>query len=236
MPDIVNIYCDESCHLEHDSHPVMVLGAVSCPVDYARSAAVRLREIKIKHGLRPNAELKWVKLAPAYRALYLEVLDYFFDTDHLYFRGLVANKRNLRHVDFGQTHDEWYFKMYFDLLKVVLEPQGCFRIYLDMKDTRSAAKIRHLHDVLACNVYDFSRNIVERVQAVRSHEVELMQLADILIGAVSSANRGATTNPAKLAFVERMRQRSGYTLRRSTLLKERKVNLFHWQGSKDGQE
>ena len=27
---INNVYCDESCHLEHDNIPVMVLGAISC--------------------------------------------------------------------------------------------------------------------------------------------------------------------------------------------------------------
>jgi hypothetical protein len=233
---IYNVYCDESCHLQHDSQPIMVLGAVWCPLEHVRPATLRLREIKAKHGLAPQAELKWTKLAPANLAMYLEVLDYFFDTDGLSFRALVADKRHLRHEEFGQTHDDWYFKMYFDLLKFILEPGSSFRIYLDLKDTRSAAKIRHLHDVLAHNLYDFSRDIVERVQAVRSHEVELMQLSDVLIGAVSTANRSSAASPAKGAFVERMRQRSRYTLLRSTLLRERKVNLFHWQGASAAQE
>jgi len=29
MTTIFNVYCDESCHLEHDRQPVMVLGAIS---------------------------------------------------------------------------------------------------------------------------------------------------------------------------------------------------------------
>jgi len=33
MSLIYNIYCDESCHLEHDRQPVMVLGAIS--VEYS---------------------------------------------------------------------------------------------------------------------------------------------------------------------------------------------------------
>jgi hypothetical protein len=28
---LIKIYCDESCHLENDHIPVMVLGAVTCP-------------------------------------------------------------------------------------------------------------------------------------------------------------------------------------------------------------
>ena len=46
-----NIYCDESCHLENDKQTAMVLGAVWCPLDQARKIAVRLREIKKKHGV-----------------------------------------------------------------------------------------------------------------------------------------------------------------------------------------
>ncbi len=33
MPQIINIYCDESCHLENDNQKVMVLGAVWCPFE-----------------------------------------------------------------------------------------------------------------------------------------------------------------------------------------------------------
>ena len=41
----LNVYCDESCHLENDHQKVMVLGAVTCPRDKAREIAVRLREL-----------------------------------------------------------------------------------------------------------------------------------------------------------------------------------------------
>ncbi len=43
MNQIYNVYCDESCHLEHDDKPVMVLGAIWCNHDKTREAAVRLR-------------------------------------------------------------------------------------------------------------------------------------------------------------------------------------------------
>lgn len=231
MPEIINVYCDESCHLENDRQPVMSLGAIWCPLDKVRLATQRIREIKAKHGLAPLAEIKWAKIAPGNSPFYMELLDYFFDTEHLNFRCLVASKANLRHDDFGQTHDEWYYKMYFTMLHTILDPHACFRIFLDIKDTRSAAKVRKLHDILANNLYDFSRDIVQRVQTVRSHEVELLQLSDVLIGAVSAANRGPIASAAKRALVDRMRSRSGYVLTRSTLVQERKVNVFHWQGA-----
>ena len=30
MREVINIYCDESCHLENDKEKVMALGAVYC--------------------------------------------------------------------------------------------------------------------------------------------------------------------------------------------------------------
>lgn len=232
MSEIFNIYCDESCHLEHDHQKVMVLGAVWCPVDKVREISIRLREIKSKHGMKPGFETKWTKVSPAKKMMYLDLLDYFFDDDDLHFRSLVVpDKGVLRHDDFGQDHDTWYYKMFFDLLKVLLGPKNRYRIYLDIKDTRSATKVVKLHDVLCKNMYDFERKIIERVQTVHSHEVELLQLADLIIGAISYANRGLGGNAGKDALVARIRERSGYSLTRSTLLKEEKVNLFVWHAS-----
>jgi hypothetical protein len=231
MPTTYNIYCDESCHLEHDGQSAMVLGAVWCPIEKVKEAATRLREIKARHGFGPLFEVKWTKVSASKQTLYIDLVDYFFDDDDLHFRSLVVpDKGKLNHAAFtGQNHDVWYYKMYFDMLKVLLGPGDKYRIYIDIKDTRGTEKVRKLHDVLCNNLYDFERSIVERVQQVRSHEIELLQLADLLIGAVSYVNRGLDGNVGKLAVVDRIRKRSGYRLDRTTLLREEKLNLFRWQ-------
>ncbi len=234
MSQVINIYCDESCHLENDGHPVMVLGAAWCPEPKAREISVRLREIKSTHGLPPDFDLKWSKVSPAKLPYYHAVLDYFLDDDDLHFRAWVAHKAGLRHADFGQSHDDWYYKMMFGLFEPLLTPDACFRLYLDKKDTRSAQKVAKLHEVLCNNLYDFNRKIVERVQVVESHAVEQLQLADLLLGAVCYANRGLNQSAAKQALVERIRSRTGYSLTRPTLLREDKFNVFVWRGQIGG--
>ena len=236
MPETYNIYCDESCHLEHDRQRIMVLGAVWCPTDKAREIAVRLREIKQRHKLPANYEVKWERVSPAKVEFYIDLVDYFFDDDHLNFRAYIASKEGLRHEEFGQNHDTWYYKMYFQLLSLLLDPESHYRIYLDIKDSRSSTKVAKLHDVLCNNIYDFDHEIIERVQTVNSGEVEQIQLADLLIGAVSYVNRGFNTSKAKLAVVDRIVQRSGRRLTSNTLAKARKLNLFHWspQGGSNG--
>jgi len=230
MSESFNVYCDESCHLPNDGQPLMVLGAVWCPVDKSREISVRLREIKEAHGLPPDFEVKWSKVSPAKQSFYRDYLDYFFDDDDLHFRAWVAHKTGLAHADFGQSHDDWYYKMLFGLLEPLIRPDARFRIYLDKKDTRSARKVVKLHDVLCNNLYDFDRKILERVQVVESHAVEGLQLADLLLGAVSYVNRGLAGNAGKESLIARIRERTGYTLTRPTLLREPKFNMFVWCG------
>lgn len=230
MADNYNIYCDESCHLKHDGQKVMVLGALWCPGNVAHECNVAIRAIKSHHGLGMTFETKWTKVSPGKLAFYRDLIDYFFDNELLHFRALIVpDKTKLRHGDYGQTHDDWYYKMYFDLLKVILQPHSTYRVFIDIKDTRSAQKMAKLHEVLTNNMYDFERNIVKTVQTVRSHEVELLQLCDLLLGAIAYANRNLSTSPAKQELVARIRERSGYKLTMTTLLREEKVNVFRWK-------
>ena len=84
--------------------------------------------------------------------------------------------------------------------------------------------------MLCNNAYDFSKKIIDRVQRIHSHEAELLQLADLLIGALSYLHRGLTDSQAKLTLIERIRHRSGYKLTQNTLLRESKFNLMIWCG------
>ena len=230
MSNLINVYCDESGHLEKSEESVMVLGAVWCPQNKAREIAKDLRQLKINNGLSSSWESKWTKVSPRKQEYYLEVIDYFFKSRELQFRGIVVpDKSVLNHDDFGQTHDDWYYKMYFTLLTRVIDPEKRFRVYLDVKDTRSSEKTEKLHEVLSNAKYDFDRHIVERIQVVRSHEVEQIQLADLLIGAIAYANRELNTSEGKKGVVQRVRDLSGYSLVRTTLLKEKKFNLLVWE-------
>jgi hypothetical protein len=231
MSGFINIYCDESCHLENDRQKSMVLGAVWVPEDKRREASARIREVLTGHGMPLSFEAKWTKVSPAKRQMYMDIIDYFFDNDDLHFRCLVIpDKRKIDHRNFNQSHDDWYYKMYFTMLKSLFKPGESYCIYLDIKDTRSREKVKKLHDVLCNNAYDFSREMIKRVQQVRSNEVLLVQLADILVGAMSYRFRGQNGSSTKLDIIEMISRRSGYSLDRSTLLREEKFNIFVWHG------
>lgn len=226
-----NIYCDESNHLEFDKASVMVLGSVYVPKEKAIAINARIKEIKQKHKIKPDTEIKWVKVSPNKLPFYLDIVDYFFDTDDLHFRAVVVDKSLLNHKKFNQTHDQFYYKIYFELLSKILDPQNNYSIYLDIKDTRGREKTAKLKEVLCNSMYDFDGKIIKSIQQVRSHEIQILQLADLLIGAMQFLNNTKVKSEAKKAVVERMKQRSGYDLKKSTLLREPKTNIFYWKGN-----
>ena len=229
-----NIYCDESCHLEHDHQPIMGLGAVLCPLDRLADANAAIQALKVKHNAR--GELKWEKVSASRLPFYEELIDHFFQEPALRFRGwLVEHKERLNHDFFNSgSHDSFYYKMYHYLLEPLIQwPQPgekprTYRIYLDVKDTRSRLKVRYLGHVLRCRKRDPRKILVSRVQSADSGYLHLMQLTDFLLGALTYHNRPAPPkpNPAKLACIRRIQRLAHSTLTRGTPPWEQKFNFF----------
>lgn len=230
MNSIQNIYCDESCHLEHDASNVMVIGAITCPKNHAKRIADEIKKLKEKHNIPQKFEIKWNKISSGKKDFYLDIIRFFFDEKTLAFRGLVAHKSNLNHPRYNQTHNEWYFKMLYYLLNPLFSPTEETHIYLDKKDTQSAQKAKKLHDIICCANHDFDKKLISRIQNVESHHVIQIQLADLLSGALAYANRSLNSSPSKNEIIAFLREKTGYQLLRSTLMNERKFNICVWKG------
>ena len=237
MKTIINIYCDESCHLPNDGQRAMVLGALWCFKTKAKAHNQEISDLKAKHGFSPFFEIKWTKISPSKRDFYIDLVNYFFEQRTMGFRAwVIPDKTILTHDDYNQTHDEWYYKMYFYLLRNLISTERKYHIYLDIKDTRSRTKLRKLRDVLSNANYDFSREIIERIQHVRSHDINLLQLADLLVGAISYHVRGLTDSSAKNDIVRLIKEKTGLSLTRNTLPGERKFNMCIWRPDSGGFE
>lgn len=223
---LFNVYCDESCHLEHDHQPIMALGAIWCPQSESRRLSAELRDIKARH--RARGELKWSKASVSRLPFYLELVGWFLAENLLHYRGLVVlEKQRLNHAAFNQgAHDLFYYKMYFSLLNKILSPDSQYCIYLDVKDTRSRIKLRKLNEVLCNNVFDFTNQMIRHLQNIHSHESELMQVSDFLTGAIAYRHRKLSGNAAKLAVIAHLEAKLGRSLLKATPLREEKLNLF----------
>ena len=213
-----NFYCDESCHLENDSYPFMLIGYLSSAYNQVRLHNENIRKIKDRFHL--HSEIKWNSLSKSSYHLYASIIDYFFATD-LQYRAIVVDKSKLRHVDHNQSHDDFYYKMYFHLLYKKILPENYYNIYLDIKDTKSANKINGLKSYL-----NKSFNSVRNCQNIRSHESELMQLSDIITGAISYHLRQHDKVIAKNKIIDKIEIHSKVPLDKSTSLEHSKFNLF----------
>ena len=107
-----NLYCDESCHLEHDDSDVMVLGALIIPKDKKQEITENILQIKARYGVKARTEVKWTKASMPKIDLYKDLLNCFFLDDDMRFRVLVAKKTRLNHEAWSQSHNDWYYKMY----------------------------------------------------------------------------------------------------------------------------
>lgn len=230
----ISIYCDESCHLENDESNVMGLGAISCTKSSVKSLSLQLREIKSEFGLR--GEIKWTKVSPKNLEFYRRLIDWFFQQESLRFRALIVpDKSIIDNVTFNDgDHNNFYYKMYYFLLNRILIKNGVFEIYLDIKDTCSGEKIKELKKVLHNKMRDFDEKTVRNMQHVRSHEAELLQICDLLLGAVVYAHRGLSTSVAKLALIDHIEEKMGKSIKKTTYGAKLKFDVFVWESLKNG--
>lgn len=213
-----NIYCDESCHLENDHKKYMFIGSINCAYPQVRRHTERIKEIKDKHKF--NAEIKWSHVSMSKIQFYLDLVDYFFDTD-LKFRAIGIDKSQIRCDDFNSNFDDFYYKMYYQLLNYKVDTTNHYNVYLDIKDTLSAIKVRKLKNILNVK-YGVFRNI----QNIRSEESVLMQLADFLMGAISyNANFDQKQNFAKVLILDKISKHANMANLAKTNYSE-KLNLF----------
>ena len=113
MNKTFNIYCDESCHIEHDHKDYMFLGSISCAYPQVRRHTKRIDELKKLHNF--YAEIKWSKVSNSKIRFYLDLIDYFFDTD-LRFRAIGIKKSQIKCDGITSSYDDFYYKMYYQLL------------------------------------------------------------------------------------------------------------------------
>lgn len=175
------IFCDESNHLLNDKSNVMVNGAICIESEKVEEANRYIKFLKKKHEY--NVELKWTKLFRRQEVFYKELIDYFFENDFFKFKAtLIPNKSEKKHHRYGYTHDDFYYIVYSYTMRNFIYPSSNYKIYLDYKDSNGGERAKTLKNRLT------QANNVE-IYIIQSHESQLIQLCDLLIGAIGYINR-----------------------------------------------
>ena len=211
-----NLYCDESCHLENDHQKFMLLSYVSCAYHQVKLHTQQIDSIKKKHNF--YGEIKWSNVSNSQYEFYKDLTDYFFATD-LRFRAIVIDKSKINNGTFNQDFDTFYYKMYYYLLNHNIKSNFAYNVYPDIKDDLSAYKVEKLKEILNTK-YGVFRNI----QNIRSHESLLLQITDVLMGALSYHLNHPQKVIAKVKLIEKIKQHTGQSLQQTSYDKE--FNLF----------
>ncbi len=222
MSKTFNLYCDESTHLIHDGHPYMLLGYISIAYPQIKIAKEEIKAIKAKYGY--TEELKWTNVHDATYKVYAELIDWFFMND-LEFRAVVVDKSQIDETRKDYTFNDFYFRMYFQLLHTKVDFQHTYNVYMDIKDTCSSEKLETLKKIMSYN------SSIGKLQFIRSHESVFIQLADVLMGAINYNLRMENGNipgrvVAKRKLIDKIKKHSNISLNATTPLSKRKFNLF----------
>lgn len=120
------------------------------------------------------------------------------------------------------NHELGFYKFYYQLLKHKLRKDFRYRIYCDLKSNKALGRAATLKDYLSRNAL----GEIEMVQMLPSKELVLMQLADLLLGAVSAKfNFGTPTSKAKQEVIRRIETHLKHPIA-PTSKNENKFNVF----------
>lgn len=227
--ETINIYCDESCHLENDGINIMGLGCIWCNKKDLYQINLDIKNIKIKYNLKPMSEIKWGLLSNINYKMYHEIINYFFNNDKIFYRGYFIHKSQLEHKKYHQTHEDFYYKCYFGLLKNIFNSLNTYNIYVDIKDCHTSKRCKKLEEICCKANYDYSHELINKIQPIQSEESQLLQIADIITGAICYYNRIDKENlrsKAKKDLIELIKKNSNLSLTKKTYPSEKKFNLF----------
>ena len=222
MGKTFNLYCDESTHLIHDGHPYMLLSYISIAYPQIRLAKEEIKAIKRKFNY--TEELKWTNVHSATYKVYAELVDWFFMND-LEFRAVVVDKSQIDEKRADYSFNDFYFRMYFQLLHTKVDFQNRYNVFLDIKDTCSGEKLEKLKKIMSYN------SSIGTLQFIPSRESVFIQLADVLMGAINynlRIQKGDVKGNviAKLKLIEKIKRHSNISLNTTTPLSRNKFNLF----------
>ena len=206
---VYNYYCDESCHLQKDGKRFMVLGYIAAPLHKIEQMKGELKSLRVKY--KNTLEVKWTYLNEWNYPFYAKLVDWFFKKGGIRFRAIIVDKSRYIADKCDHDYNKFYYLMYYQLLFHTLD--------------LSSYRTEKLKDILNVRM-----EIIEKIQHVRSHELDLLQLCDLFIGAIAyNLNQTEKASEAKVRFIEKLKIRTRTDLESTTSKRISKFNLFRIQ-------
>ncbi|MGI8689845.1 MAG: DUF3800 domain-containing protein [Thermomicrobiales bacterium] len=185
------LFCDESGM--HGDARYLYIGALRCSFRRAEILHEQLLQVRQEHSL--IAEMKWGKVSPAYLLAYQAWVKVFVDDPYCRFWAMRTPKS-----EFARKKEERYIGAYQTFLfNAVPWAHGC-RVVVDGSDLR-----RRSHWDRVCFIVNRARGgrCIRTIRAVDSHSHNLIQLTDVLLGALAARDMNTTQEfSAKRQLIE----------------------------------
>ncbi|MBI5293316.1 MAG: DUF3800 domain-containing protein [Chloroflexi bacterium] len=162
-----------------------------------------------------------------------QFVDAFFDQLAAAFHCIVVDLGILDYKAFHRGDEELgFYEFYFQLLSRKLRAGNDYLIFTGDRRNRKASRLEVLK--LTCNRW-WRKNYGTEVEPVRAieprnskHE-DVLQIADVLLGAVGYVWNRHSGSPAKLELVKHIEGRAGSSLLIPSPPTAYKFNTWHWR-------
>lgn len=237
MGRLFHIYCDESC--TEPSHQYMVFGGIMIPREKAEELSISVKKWRTRANM--TAELKWKKVTSNKYQHYREYVDGVLNRvkkQEMAFRSVV-----LRHSDMdcrrfhGGNQELQFYKFMFQFLynsfvRFLYEGDKVV-IFVDERTTDySLDDLKRVLNRRACRHKGWTDGPFRSVQPVVSHDSELMQMNDVLMGAVAHQNNRGEDVPGRRQSKVDLAQHIAKAAGLSNLRVQTPVSMSHfgiWQ-------
>jgi hypothetical protein len=222
------IYCDESRPELFVAGPTATItahaaiGSVWLATDSRKILKERVSELRSTHGIW--GEAKWTKVGMKSLAFYCDLVDLLLLDPGVRFRAIVIEAHKLDLARFHQADAELgFYKFYYQALHHWTLEGKTARVFCDAKVNRDLSRLQTLKRVLNRK---FDTPCIDSIYSVESRESSIVQLCDVLLGAVQAKfNESIVSSQAKAELLGHIEDRIGHPLG-ATFQSERQFNIF----------
>jgi hypothetical protein len=212
----LHIYCDES---RQTADRYMVIGGIMALREHEAQFADAMALYRQSHKM--HAELKWTKVSDQKLGEYKSLIDLFFSVNQLFhFESIVIDTQEIDNRLYNKNNPELgFYKLLYQFLLhsfgSQLQSNDRCIIFLDQRTT-SHYKLPTLCAILNNGLqkhYGFSHRPARNIQAIDSKAANLIQIVDIITGAIGYEMNGAHTRSgakrSKVILAEYLAQKAG---------------------------
>jgi hypothetical protein len=238
IPKSHHVYCDES---QTSGQRFVVYGGIILTANNAAAFDDVIEQWRATKNFR--GELKWTKVSKAKYRDYRTIVDMFFEHvagRYLHFKAMVCDRQDPAYRHQRSDREIGFYKLYYQFLlrKFAVYADGDehrLYVFLDQRDTKY--KLEVLKIILNRGIrkmYGRTADVVQAVEARDSKKCNVMQVADVIMGAIGFHNNDWHRQPgaskAKIELAKYVARKARLTsLKHRTAPRRVDFEIWIWQ-------